>query len=120
MGLSKPNTATGEDPTMPDDFGFAAGAAGENSESSDSNDKPKESKEESKEEAFRRLSAPRVNKIVDDLRILSNLGDSDRYDYTEADVDAMFAHIDEALSRAKRRYGKKEPFMPKFSWDTKE
>lgn len=71
---------------------------------------------ESKRDAFLRISTSRVNRLVDDIRILSNLGDMSRYTYTEEDVNKMFGHIEEAVSKAKKQFIKNEPFMPPFKW----
>lgn len=52
---------------------------------------------ESKAEAFRRIGVPRVENVLDRIRVLGNLADKTRYDYTQEQVDKIEHSIKEAL-----------------------
>lgn len=74
---------------------------------------------ESKSEAFQRISSGRINRVVDDMRILTKTSDTSRYDYTAADVERMFNYIQTALEKSKGEFMRQinaDPFMPAFKW----
>jgi len=52
---------------------------------------------ESKAQAFKRLAIPRVENTLDRIRILSNLADTARYEYTQAQVDKIEMALTEAV-----------------------
>ena len=66
---------------------------------------------ESKAERFVRLAEPRVNRACKAISMIGHLAASS-YEYTEQQVDAMFAAMQEALdtARAKYRKGKESKF----------
>lgn len=53
---------------------------------------------ETKDQAFRRLAIPRVENILDRIRILGNLADKSRYAYTEEQVDKIEMALNEAVA----------------------
>jgi len=53
-----------------------------------------------------------VNKVVRALRILGNCSNRAAYEYTSAEVDAMFQFIDEQVKEAKARF--KRSTNPEF------
>lgn len=65
-------------------------------------------------EKFKRISEPRINNAVDELRKLTNLANKSEYAYTPEEIDRMFKHIDEAVLRLKIAYEK--DFMADFKW----
>lgn len=74
---------------------------------------------ESKSDAFRRISAPRLNRITDDVRILTKCADVSRYEYSAEDVEMMFDFLQTALEKSKEEFLrsiKASPFMPEFKW----
>lgn len=66
---------------------------------------------ESKAERFVRLAEPRVSRACKAISLIGNFATGD-YEYTEQQVDAMFAAMQEALvtARAKYRKGKESNF----------
>lgn len=67
--------------------------------------------EESKHQRFERLANRRVNKVLNQLRILGNLANKSYYDYSEGDVAKMFRSIESQLRAVK---GKFHPSPRKF------
>lgn len=66
---------------------------------------------ESKAERFIRVAEPRVSRACKAISLIGNFATGD-YEYTEQQVDAMFAAMQEALdtARAKYRKGKESKF----------
>jgi hypothetical protein len=56
---------------------------------------------ETPHERFLRLANPRVNHILDHLRILGNLSNRANYDYTDEQVSRIFEAIDAAVLQTK-------------------
>lgn len=71
---------------------------------------------ESKSDAFKRITGPRINNIVNELRKLSNAANTRRYEYSKEEVQRMFDYIDIALEKTKSMYTKEKVFLPKFKW----
>lgn len=67
---------------------------------------------ETPEERFKRIANLRVNKTLDSLRILSNMGTAPGYEYTDEDVAKIFSTIDKAVEKAKIAFEKE--FNEKF------
>jgi len=63
---------------------------------------------ESRHDKFRRLAQPRVEKVLNDLRVLGNLASKSRYEYTQEEVDRMFESIDARLQEVKTKFGRKQ------------
>lgn len=60
-----------------------------------------ENKKENKRENFKRISENRVSKILVLLSQLTNLTNTSFYEYTDDDIEKIFAAIDEASKNAK-------------------
>ncbi len=60
---------------------------------------------ETKSERFVRLAEPRVSRACKAVSLLANLASS-QYEYTEKQVDAMFAAIEEELTTARAAFKK--------------
>lgn len=58
---------------------------------------------ESKAEAFIRLGVPRTSNILDAIDSLANLSGSG-YEYTPAQIEKIFAAIDNSLAAARKRF----------------
>lgn len=63
---------------------------------------------ESKRDRFVRLAETRTNKIIDMVQLLGNCSNTSVYDYTQQDVDKIFAAIDAAVRDAKKKFSKTE------------
>jgi hypothetical protein len=59
---------------------------------------------ETKSEKFQRLATLRANQILEDLRKLGNLSNKNHYEYTEDEVQRIFATIEKAVADAKGRF----------------
>lgn len=59
---------------------------------------------ETKREKFQRLAEKRMNKALESLRILGQLSNRAVYDYTEADVDAMFGALNGVITDVNEKY----------------
>lgn len=59
---------------------------------------------ETKRERFVRLVEARTNKIIGMLRLLGNCANKSNYDYTDADVQKVFAALEKELKLAKMKF----------------
>lgn len=59
---------------------------------------------ETKNEKFRRLAEKRTNDIIDKLRLISNLSNSQQYEYTKKEVNDMFNSIRESVDRSESSF----------------
>lgn len=64
--------------------------------------------QESKREKFVRLAEARTNKIIDMLQLLGNCSNTSAYEYTQKDVDQIFAAIEAETREAKKKFSKVE------------
>ena len=63
---------------------------------------------ETPEERFRRLAILRTNAVLDRLRILSNLSNRQMYEYSEEDMDKIFAAINKQIREARSKFNSRE------------
>jgi hypothetical protein len=61
-------------------------------------------KEESNRERFIRLGTLRTNAVLRSLKILGNCSNKYVYEYTEHDINKIFAEIDKALKETKAKF----------------
>ena len=66
------------------------------------------SAQETKRERFVRLAEARTNKIINMLQLLGNCSNSSAYDYTQKDVDKIFAAIEAEVKEARKKFNKTE------------
>ena len=59
-----------------------------------------------KRERFERVASNRVQKVIDFLALIGNCANRNNYEYTEADVDHMFAEMNKALKAAREEFSK--------------
>lgn len=59
---------------------------------------------QTKDQRFRRLAEHRVNVILDKLRVLGQLSNRSNYEYTDAQVDAIFKAIQKELNSTKAKF----------------
>ena len=71
-----------------------------------------ENAEETREERFKRIATNRTNDIIHKIRLLGNCSNRSGYNYTEQQVNRVFAAIDGEIKKAKARftYTKKTEF----------
>ena len=67
-----------------------------------------------KEENFKRLAENRTNKIIGMLHLLGNLSNTSNYSYSEEQVEAIFAAIEQELNEQKNRFVVKQETKKKF------
>ena len=60
----------------------------------------------SKHANFKRLAELRGERILKDLRLLSNLSNKNNYEYTDSEVNALFSVIEEEMKLAKLGFKK--------------
>lgn len=59
---------------------------------------------ETKREAFRRLAERRTNAVLQRVRVLGNLSNPYAYEFTEEDIRAIFAAIDQELKVTRLKF----------------
>ena len=70
---------------------------------------------ETKRQKFLRLANARTNKIIETIRLLSNLSNKSNYDYDELDIDKIFKAIDKEVKIAKNEFRSNEDKKEKFT-----
>lgn len=64
----------------------------------------KSEKKESKRERFVRMVETRTTKIISMVRLLGNCSNRGAYEYSDKDVNKIFAAVEGAVSDAKKRF----------------
>ena len=59
---------------------------------------------EPREQRFRRLAEQRVNAILYRIRLLGQLANKGNYDYTDAQIEAIFKAIQKDINAAKSKF----------------
>lgn len=59
---------------------------------------------ETRNERFRRLAATRGDRLIREIVLLGNLSNSKNYEYTEAEVDALFSPIEAELRETRAKF----------------
>lgn len=57
-----------------------------------------------KRERFVRIAEKRTNKILEQIRLLSNCSNKHNYSYTDEDIKIIFSAIESELKEAKLKY----------------
>jgi len=57
-----------------------------------------------KSESFKRLANSRVNKTLNDLRLIGNLSNQSNYEYKVEEVDAIFEALKVGLRDCRKRF----------------
>lgn len=60
--------------------------------------------EETQHDRFRRLAESRVNRALNDIRLIGNLSNKNNYDYTSEEVDKIFRALDSELKQVRARF----------------
>jgi len=61
---------------------------------------------EDKQTKFKRLAKQRGERILKDLRLLSNLSNTNNYSFTEQDVRKLFAALEDEMKYARSQFQK--------------
>lgn len=59
---------------------------------------------ESRKERFQRLATKRVNRILNDLRLLGNLSNRSSYDYSDDEIQKIFGAIESTFKNSKSKF----------------
>lgn len=70
---------------------------------------------ESKRDKFVRLAEARTNRIIDQLRLLSNCSNRHNYDYTDEDVRKIFSAIEKEVKNARGRFSGQDEESQRFT-----
>lgn len=57
-----------------------------------------------KRERFKKVAVSRTNKILKDIRLLSNCSNKNNYSYNENDAKKIFVAIDGEIKKAKAKF----------------
>lgn len=60
--------------------------------------------DESPHERFKRLAEARVNRALNDIRLIGNLSNRNNYEFTGEEVDKIFRVLDTELKQARARF----------------
>lgn len=60
--------------------------------------------EETAHEKFRRLAEARVNRALNDIRLIGNLSNRNNYDFTSEEVEKIFRALDSELKQVRVRF----------------
>lgn len=63
-----------------------------------------ETKNETKDERFKRLAEKRTRKVLNEIRVLSNLSNKNLYEYTPEQLRKIFGAIRDLLIKAEARF----------------
>ena len=64
----------------------------------------KEGQRKSNRERFEKLAELRVNKVIDQLRLIGNLSDKRHYEYTEQEKKKIILAINNEFNKTKTRF----------------
>ena len=59
---------------------------------------------ETRKQRFERIGTKRVNRILNNLRLLGNLSNRSSYDYTENEIRKIFNVVDHSTKNAKSKF----------------
>ena len=62
------------------------------------------SENENRRERFKRLATTRTNAVLQKLKVLSNCSNRQAYEYSEDEVEKIFASIDKYLKSVKSKF----------------
>ena len=57
-----------------------------------------------REERFKRIAEKRVNKLLEDFRLLGNCSNKSNYDYSDEDVKKIISVIDKEFKKLKDKF----------------
>ena len=59
---------------------------------------------ENRRERFKRLATARTNTVLQKLKVLSNCANRQAYEYTEDEIEKIFATVDKYLKSVKSKF----------------
>lgn len=59
---------------------------------------------ETRQQKFQRLAVKRVNRVLNEIRLLGNLSNRSSYDYSDTEIWKIFKVIDEAVRHSRSRF----------------
>ncbi len=62
------------------------------------------SNNENRRERFKRLATARTNTVLQKLKVLGNCANRQAYEYTEEEIDKIFASVDKYLKSIKSKF----------------
>lgn len=68
-----------------------------------------------KQERFKKIATARTNKVLNDLRLLSNCANKNNYSYSQEEVNEILHAIDEGVRDLKAAYLAKKDRKEMFS-----
>ena len=68
-----------------------------------------------KRKKFEELAEKRVNKAIDNIRLIGNLSNKNNYDFELNDISKIFSALEKELKSAKARFVQAEPAKKKFT-----
>jgi hypothetical protein len=66
-------------------------------------------------EAFKRLATKRVNKAINQLRLIGNLSNRSNYAYDKREVDKIFGALKTEIAEAQKRFAEAKKAAFRFS-----
>ena len=72
--------------------------------------------ENEKEQRFHKIAEARTNRVINNIRLLSNCANRNNYAYTQEEVAQMLRAIDEAVRDLKIAFAGKDPASKTFSF----
>lgn len=64
---------------------------------------------------FEELAEKRVNRAIDNIRLIGNLSNKNNYEFEKKDISKIFGALEEELRGARARFVQAEPKKKKFS-----
>lgn len=72
---------------------------------------------ESRNERFRRLAEARGDRLIREIVLLGNLSNPKNYEYSEADVEALFEPIEAELRETRAKFATRTGSSRKVTFD---
>jgi len=66
---------------------------------------------------FRELAEKRVNNAIDEIRKIGNLGNRNRYEYTDKQVKQIFSSLESSMKEAKLKFSTEQEVNIKFKFE---
>ena len=73
--------------------------------------------EETRNERFRRLAATRGDRLIREISLLGNLSNTKNYEYSQTEVNELFAPIEEELREVRAQFDPSAPSRRKVSFE---
>lgn len=61
-------------------------------------------KDQAKSDNFKRLSDSRLEKTLNEIRLIGNLSNKNNYEYTPEQAEELFSKLEQALKTARARF----------------